>query len=345
VQGEWLRGQWLLAARAGRVLDMTNDFRAPYDSGSTLGALVFSLDDYDYVDRGMVALSLARLIGGAGDRAGTLGAAGAGSGRPAALVRAEVGLGSDRWLATRVRRGLFVGDSGFRQNRGVDVGSYVRTAAALELHPDVNAEFMSPGMGATLRYERGDGELDWQRAEVRVVGRRNWRRVTYAARVDAGVLLSGSPPPQQLFELGQSQNLPGYGYKEFAGDRAAVVRLMGAYTLPYLGAPMRFGRRWALPSPSPALAAGVQSGWAEASDSAALASIARLGVRGDPNTGEPVLDPVTGAPVPVSRPTGGIRSSVELGVRLFGGSMFLGASRPIDHHAPWKFALTLAQQL
>ena len=36
--------------RFSRSLDLTNDFREPYDSGSTLGAL-FSVDDYDYVDR------------------------------------------------------------------------------------------------------------------------------------------------------------------------------------------------------------------------------------------------------------------------------------------------------
>jgi hypothetical protein len=327
VQAEWLRGRWLLGARASRALAITNDFRSPFDSGSTIAALLVSSDDYDYVDRRSAMLSVGRLIGG----------------RRGALLRVEVGLGSDRGVSAHVRRGLFAPDSSFRPNRGVDDGRYRRAAVTLEYHPDVTAELMRPGFGALTSYERGSGELDWQRAEARLVGRHNLGRLTYAARLDAGVVVSGAPPPQQLFEIGQNQNLPGYDYKEFAGDRAAVARLLAMYATPYLTSPLRLGR-WVLPSVSPALTAGVQAGWAEASDRAALASIARLGVQSTPE-GD---GPVGGAPAaatPVSRPSAGVRASVNAGVRFFGGSLFVGAARPVSEGGRWRFQLAFAQQL
>ena len=54
-------GQWWPSARLGRSLDITNDFREPFDSGSTLGAL-FSVDDYDYVDRHVALAGLTRFL-------------------------------------------------------------------------------------------------------------------------------------------------------------------------------------------------------------------------------------------------------------------------------------------
>src|SRR4030095_7951340 len=53
------RGRMWPIVRAGRSLDLTNDFREPFDSGSTLGAL-FSVDDYDYVDRRSALVGLTR---------------------------------------------------------------------------------------------------------------------------------------------------------------------------------------------------------------------------------------------------------------------------------------------
>jgi hypothetical protein len=218
----------------------------------------------------------------------------------------------------------------------VDAGRYVRTALSLAYHPDVAAELVRPGAGALLSYERGDGELRWQRLEARLVGRRSWRALTYAARVDAGAVLSRKPPPQQLFELGQAGTLPGYEYKAFAGDRAVLARALALYASPLWRAPLRVGRRWVLPGLSPALAGGVQAGWTKASDDAALASIARLGTR---------VDSATGALTPMSRPTGGVRASVNAGLRFFGGAVFVGVTRPVDRAGAWRGTFSLAQQL
>jgi len=36
---------------------------------------------------------------------------------------------------------------------------------------------------------------------------------------------------------------------------------------------------------------------------------------------------------------------MNLGLRFFGGSVFLGVARPLDHAAPWKTVFSLAQEL
>jgi hypothetical protein len=206
----------------------------------------------------------------------------------------------------------------------------------LEFHPDVTAEFVRPGVGARLAYERGDLGLEWQRIEGRVTARTGWRALSLVGRVDGGMLAGKDRLPQQLFELGAFESLPGYDYKEFAGDRAAVARGYTMLALPVLRAPIRLTRRYLLPGPTPALSAGIHAGWAEASGPAARSAIALLGSRIDPVTGAPILDPVSGLPVPVSRPTDGWRATVSAGVRFFGGSVFLGVARPVDHAGPWK---------
>jgi hypothetical protein len=323
----WRRGPWMLGALGGRGLDITNDFHSPFDSGSTLGALL-SQDDYDYVDRRFATLSVARELGG---RNGT-------------VLRLAAGPASDHRARRHVKRGLWPSDSTFRENRGVDEGSYARSAASIEYHPDVNIEFVRPGVGALLSYERGDGALDWQRAEGRLVARRGWRAFTVATRLDAGVVL-GDRPPQQLFELGEEGRLlPGYRYKEFAGDQAVSLRTMALYDLPYLRSPIRVGRRL-LPSPAPALWVGAQSGWTGASGNVARQSIRRLGDRRDPKTGVALLDPITGLPLPVSRLTGGVRTSVDLGLRFFGGAVGLGVARAVDHEARWRFEVSFVQEM
>lgn len=329
--------RWTLALRAGRSLDLTNDFRAPLDSGSSLGALL-GVDDYDYVDRRVAGLALARASGGR-----------------ALLARLEAGVASDRGERAVLTRGPLVGGN-FRPNRGVDAGRYLRTALTVEWHPDVAGEFVRPGLGARFYAERGDAAfggpgLRYTRLEGRLTGRRELLAGTaggalggstlaLAARGDVGAVLGGpnGPPPQQLFELGYAQNLLGYGYKTFAGDRAATARGLVQFTGPFLRTPVRLPlrpvRRFVLPGLAPGVALGAQLGWAEASNAGARASIARLGMDAGP----------IGALVPVSRPTGGVRASVSAGATLFGGGMFIGAARAVDGHrdAPrrWRAVVT-----
>jgi len=315
-------GSWWPYIRACRSLDVTNDFREPFDSGSTLGAL-FSVDDYDYVDRRSVMIGLTRYPNQRRD----------------VRIRLEGGIGSDRYVAAQREPGPFTpGDSGFRFNRGVDNGRYGIASVRVEFHPDVNAAFVRPGIGASLQAEAATGNLAWRRAELRVIARRMLGRFIYAAEADAGVVVGDSIPPQQLFELGENQNLPGYGYKEFAGNQAAVIHGLVMYPLPLWRAPLRFGR-FILPSVGPTLSFGAQGGWAAASNDAARSSILRLGTVGDSVLGMP--GSVSGAPV--SRPTDGFKSSIDFRLRFLGGAVSIGAARATDHHDSWRLVVGFAQ--
>ena len=317
-------GSWWPYVRAGRSLDVTNDFREPFDSGSTLGAL-FSVDDYDYVDRRNAMVGLTKYLNRRRD----------------VRVRLEAGIGSDQYVVAQREHGPFTpGDSGFRFNRGVDDGSYRIASAKVEFHPDVNAAFVRPGIGAVLQAEAATGDLAWRKAELRVIARRMLGPFIYAARADAGVVVGDSIPPQQLFELGENQNLPGYGYKEFAGNQAAVIRGLVMYPLPLWRAPLRLGR-FVLPSVGPTLSFGAQGGWAAATNDAARSATFRLGTVGDSVLGVPGSD--SGAPV--SRPTDGFKSSIDFRLRFLGGAVSIGAARATDHHESWRFVVGFAQVL
>ena len=308
--------------RAGRSLDITNDFREPFDSGSTLGAL-FSVDDYDYVDRRTALIGLTWFM----------------SRQKEMRLRLEGGVGSDHYAPARRDQGPFVRtDSGFRFNRGVDDGSYRVASFKLEMYPDINAAFVRPGIGALIQAEVASGDIAWRRAEVRLVARRGVGPVIVAIRGDAGVVFGDSIPPQQLFELGETQNLPGYGYKEFAGNQAAVIRGLAMYPLPVLRTPLRLGR-WVFPSIAPMVSFGLQGGWSSATDDAARSAILRLGSVSDSVRSRPGR--ALGAPV--SRTTDGFKSSIDFRLRFFGGAVSTGVARATDHHQGWRFVLGLAQ--
>ena len=309
VSAELRRNAWTYSVRAGRSLDNTNDFRVPLDSGSSFGAL-FGLDDYDYVDRYSAGVAVTRPLAG-----------------NSARVRFESGWAQDRNTVATLTRGPIV-STHFLPNRGVDAGSYARTAITVEWHPDAAAEFMRTGAGAALSYLRGDGGVKFQRVELRLSARQNKGRWTFASRFDAGALV-GDRPPQQLFELGSTQNLAGYGYKEFAGDQAVVWRGLAMYRLNMLNAPIHLTTRLWLPSLSPALFLSAQAGWTGASDVTARAAIQRLGTSTDGS--------------PVSVVTGNARASVNAGIRFFGGALGIGAARPIDRAGPWRMQIDLGQ--
>lgn len=310
------RGSWISSLRAGRTLDPTNDFLTPFDSTSALAAF-FSNDDFDWVDRRFATLSLEGRVGGAR--------------KYAAIV--ETGPASDRPERTRVRRAPFpiAMDTTFRANRGVDAGSYWRSAATLVYRPDVAAELVRPGVGASLSYERADGGPRFARVSGRLVGRASWSELAGSARLDAGALVGRGRPPQRLFEVGGgSAGLPSYDYKQFAGDRAALARVAVWRSLPFLTAPLRFGP-FVIPGPSPALAVGTTAGWVGASSDETRAALRRLAVC-EPLAGDPCGTTLLRPSVPTDR----VRADVEVGVRLFGGALFLGVARPVDRSGRWR---------
>jgi len=312
------RGGTTTGIRFERALAHTNDFQPPLSWGATMSALLGSTDDYDYLDRRSATMFVSQTLGV----------------KQRSVIRLEVGPGSDRAVQQNISRGLFVADGeGFRPNRGIREGDYVRTVASLELNPDVSGLFVDRGIGGRIQYERVDGDLRWQRVEVRGAARRELGPFQLYARADAGTLI-GEPVPQAMFEIGRSEGLRSYGYKEFAGDRAALGRAVIGYTFPFLRAPIRLPGRLILPGLAPGLAAGIHAGWAGISGPEAEYALLELGA---------TVDPVTGAIMPLSRPTDGVRASAEFLVTFFSGALALGVARQIDQHGPWRFTGRIGQ--
>jgi len=324
VQLERVRGATSLELRAGRTLDITNDFRAPFDSGNSSGVLLGSIDPYDYVSRSGATLALVRRVGTTDERR-------------RAIMRAEVGIADDRWRPASVLRGP-VRDTAFRPNHGVDEGTWLRSALLMEWHPDRAPEFVTPGWSGRALLENGMGGLAFTRAEARLTWRQPVGPFVWVARGDVGAVIGHGRdpriPPQQLFELGRFQNLPAYGDKQFAGSRAAAVRSSLQYTTPWLRNPIRVRQRFWLPALSPGLSIGVQSGWADAPSRAAREAIQRLDTRPPDRLA---------LYAPIATPTNGLRASVTAGARLFGGGLFLGGTRAVDNTAPWRALIAFGQ--
>ena len=320
-----------VGVRGGRWVELTNDFRGTLDSGSTLAA-VLGADFYDYVDRtGAAAYATRRLTR---------------STVHPLVARVELGLMRDDAMQRVVDESplpLFAeSDTGFRENRGVLAGRYTRAIVQLELDPDMSAEGLRPGVGLLLHAEQAAGDLDYTRLEARLTGRRSWSNgigtSTLALRGDAGAVLvrdGDTPPPQQLFELGgMGGALAGYEYKEFAGDRATLGRVLMMHTFPPLRRPMRLTRSFALPGLAPGVSVGWQSGWASVGD------------RGGAQASLLALTPYGSAPgTQLSRPTNGVRSSLDLRLRFFGGNASVGIARPVERDGKWRFVAGLAQEL
>ena len=312
------RGRTTTGLRAEKSLANTNDFQLPFSWGATLSAVLGSIDDFDYLDRTSATASVSRTLGL----------------QQRSLIRLEVGPGRDRAVEQHVSKGLFIAtNGGFRPNRGIREGNYFRTATSLEFNPAISGLFVDRGVGMRLSYERADGSIRWQRLEARLAARREIGPFQLYARADGGTLF-GAPVPQAMFEIGKGEGLSAYGYKEFAGDRAALGRAVVGYTFPFLRAPIHLPSRLIVPGIAPGLAAGIHAGWAEVSSPAAQAALIELGA---------TTDTTTGLVVPLSRSTNGVRASAEFLLTFFNGALGLGVTRPIDTRGTWKFTGRLGQ--
>ena len=304
--------------RLERTLANTNDFQVPFAWGATLSALLGSTDNFDYLDRWGASASISKALGL----------------KQRSLISLQAGYGADRAVQQNISQGLYVAHGeGFRPNRGIREGNYFRGIAVLDINPEVSGMFVDRGIGARVYYERADGSVYWQRAELRLAARREIGPFQLYMRADGGTLL-GKPAPQVMFELGSEEGLTAYSYKEFAGDNAALGRAVLGYTFPFLRAPIQLPSRLIFPGLAPGVAAGIHGGWAEISGPSAQRALLELGT---------TIDPVTGLAVPLSRPTDGVRASAEFLFTLFNGAAALGVTRVIDTHGPWKFTGRLGQ--
>lgn len=322
-----IRGTTALVG-VGKFLDLTNDFRSPYDSGSAWLPLLLSTDPYDYVERRYARLGFESAVPDAD-----------------AVVRLEAGLVRDVAVQRSVTRGLL--GSSFLPNRGVDEGTYGRVIGLVELGRNADLDPTGRSIGATLRAEVAEGTLAYERLEGRVVGRMRFTGATLAAVAHAGAVL-GAPPPQQLFELGGLQYLPGYAYKEFAGDRAASATVLAAIPLGLLSDPIGEIAGFVVPAIAPSLQFGLSAGWTDLTSPAARAAALRLGPVFDPVTGTPLRDAVSGL-FRTPGATRTVRGTLSVGLQLFGGALYVGAGRAVDGAADaprnWRAVVAIGRLL
>ena len=119
-----------------------------------------------------------------------------------------------------------------------------------------------------------------------------------------------------------------------------MLRGLAMFRLPMLEAPVPVGR-WLLPGLTPAVAIGAQAAVTEYSSGGAMAASRRLGA----GVGRGPNDVVPGGPPsgPAFPATDGVRTSVTLGLRFFGGALGVGAARPTDRSGPWKLRVDFGQ--
>jgi hypothetical protein len=228
---------------------------------------------------------------------------------------------SDRAARTNVARGLLA-DTAFRENRGVREWDYLRLAATAAFRSDVTGTYLQPGVGATLNWERGQAAGSYDRVEGTVLGRHRHGRLTVVGRAAAG-FVAGDVPPQALFELGGGNTLPGYGYKEFAGDAAAAGRLLAMLGFGVLEAPIHLSRRYVLPAPAPGIAAGLTAGWTRLRSASGREAAALLSDV-PPNDSRAVL------------------AAADFRLTLFNGALSFGAARPL-RRGKWRLVVDFAQ--
>lgn len=299
-------GGWEHVGRVERQLAHTNDFTWAIEPEPGIPPLL-AADQYDFVDRRLGGI-VVRTVS-----------------RSETAWRFELARAADRAVGRNVmavdpildEEGqplppvTHIGDT--RLNRPVHAGDYWLARAEVRRQPSAGGISLHPGLALRLYYEGATGDLEWQRVEAGAALRRMVGRWTLGLRADAGALFSSGPPPQALFELGTTTDLPGFEHKAFVGDRAALTRGTVMYTLPLFNAPIRMGSLW-LPAPAPSPSVGLQLGWTDASADA-LEVMDRYGWM--------ISD--------------GARAAVDVRLRFFGGSVSIGAARPLDRDGTWRF--------
>jgi hypothetical protein len=132
---------------------------------------------------------------------------------------------------------------------------------------------------------------------------------TYSSSIKGGTTLGAEPPPQSQFSLNDPNALPGYESRNFTGRRAAAAHTRVRYKLPLLRSPIRLGRFY-IPAPEPSPTIGLHFGWAEIEQRDSLQV--------------------------VSSWNGVARTSIDFGIRFFGGSVMVGVAHPLDRRGPWR---------
>ena len=304
----WDNGTTRLELMGGRYLSATNKFRTQFDSYA-LGAL-FSRDNWDYVDRYMIN---ARLIQRFGRTRGS-------------RLQVEAGWTEDESLERVLATDPWVGY--LRPNRGIYTGSYFRTLATLDINPDISSRFVRQGWGFQVVYDGGVGDLNYSRIQGRAVGRKDFSRAYIVGVVQAGTTLGDSIPPQQLFEVGGAVGLPGYEYKQYAGNKGVLGRVRLTIPIPLFTLGGAVNKALSVPTSQPSISFGYQGAWTSISNAGSQAAVTALGYFFDTGTGQTAVDSVTGVPLPASTASNGWKSSVDVRIGFFGGALAVGVAKP-----------------
>jgi hypothetical protein len=318
----WESRRWTLEASGGKYLDVTNKFRNQFDSRA-LSALV-GRDAWDYVGRTGGALSVTRSLKAHGS-----------------IFTLEAARIKDDSVERNLEKSLF--GRKLRPNRGIAEGRYWRGRALLDWNPEVSPLYTHDGVGARVEFEYGNGDLDYKRIEARLVLRKTFSRMFFITRLHAGAVISDAPPPQQLFELGGPAGLPGYDYKEFAGDRAALLRTRLTFPLGLLDLPWRVNSHLTLPALAPALSIGFQGGWTDTRNAAGDAAVRALGDKYDYKTAKLVTDS-NGVALPASVVSNKLRKSVDLRIGFFGDALAVGFARALEKGRKTSFLFAFGRQ-
>ena len=311
VSANLARGYWNTNLKAMRDLDLATKFADPLDYNRGIRAL-FQQDNYDYVDRLMAGGGLTRFF----------------SVRGSGTLTARVDYVKDRLTTADLSSGPL--GQAYTLNPYVTPYEYPRVQFGVNWHPEISSHFTRPGIGLHATYEAGGGDLPYQRIQAGFVARANWKSATLTIVADAGVTVSDNPPTQQLFLIGGSGSMPGYGYDQFGGDVGALTRWMIAVPLPFLQAPLQIGKA-TIPPIAPNLSYRFYSGYTETTDAAAQASLDAVGTQ-----------VVNGVTQPFSVPSNGIKATQEIRLSLFGTLLGFGAARPLEG-GDWTFTFSFAQ--
>lgn len=320
----WESPTWTVMATGGRSLDVTNEFRNQFDSRALSGLI--GRDNWDYVDRRYAGISVTRGLDATGGSSVTL-----------ELARVQDDSVTPQRSKSLLGRRL-------RINRGLAEGTYWQARATLDWKPEVSPVYVQDGVGFHAEIERASGDLDYTRVEGRIVARKTLSRLFVLARLHAGALISDFPPPQQLFEIGAPAWLPGYEYKEFAGDHAVLFRMRLTYPIPMLEHPVRISRLFSLPALSPAISVGFQGGITDVRNAAGQNAVNLLGALYDDTTGEPVLDPGTGDPLPAAVVSDKLRKSIDVRIGFFGDALAVGLARALESGRSTQLIIAFGRQ-
>jgi hypothetical protein len=312
-----------LEAYAGRVLEVTNKFRNQFDQ--TALAAVVARDNWDYFDR-----------------------TGAGAGGRIAIGRRNLlavsaGYANETAVERNMSRAPFV-EGYLRPNRGIYEGSYLHLMGVLDINPDISPIFVKNGVGGRLIYEGGIGGLNYQRVEARVIARHDFTNLFLTVRGHVGFTFGDSIPPQQLYELGGAVQLPGFDYKQFAGNQAALLRVRLTRPFPFWQTPLVVGNGVAVPALTPSVSVGFQGAWTWISNANAQRSVNDLGFAFDDRTDQVIVDPDTGLPLPASVATAGLQSSIDVRVGFFNDALALGAAQALTRDGHFAIFVAVGRQ-